>query len=110
MDLTTTYLGMTLPSPLIVGAGPLADELDRVRILEDFGASLIVMRSLYEEEITGEQMDAFFSAESYSEAFAEADSFAPEPELALGPDEYLEHLRKVKNAVRIPVMASGSSR
>jgi dihydroorotate dehydrogenase (fumarate) len=106
MDLTTTYLGMKLPSPLIVGAGPLADELDRVRILEDFGASLIVMRSLYEEEITGEQMDAFFSAESYSEAFAEADSFAPEPELALGPDEYLEHLRKVKNAVRIPVMAS----
>jgi dihydroorotate dehydrogenase (fumarate) len=97
---------MKLPSPLIVGAGPLADELDRVRILEDFGASLIVMRSLYEEEITGEQMDAFFSAESYSEAFAEADSFAPEPELALGPDEYLEHLRKVKNAVRIPVMAS----
>lgn len=106
MDLTTTYLGMKLPSPLIVGAGPLADELDRVRILEDFGASLITMRSLYEEEITGEQMDAFFSAESYSEAFAEADSFAPEPELALGPDEYLEHLRKVKNAVRIPVMAS----
>ena len=65
-----------------------------------------MLRSLYEEEITGEQMDAFFSAESYSESFAEADSFAPEPELALGPDEYLEHLRKVKNAVRIPVMAS----
>jgi len=106
MDLTTTYLGLKLPSPLIVGAGPLGDELDRVRILEDFGASLIVMRSLYEEEITGEQMDAFFNAESYSESFAEADSFAPEPELALGPDEYLEHLRKIKNAVGIPVMAS----
>jgi dihydroorotate dehydrogenase (fumarate) len=106
MDLTTTYLGMKLPSPLVVGAGPLSDELDRVRILEDFGASLIVMRSLYEEEITGEQMDEFFSAESYSESFAEADSFAPEPGLALGPDEYLEHLRKVKNAVRIPVLAS----
>jgi dihydroorotate dehydrogenase (fumarate) len=67
---------------------------------------LIVMRSLYEEEITGEQMDAFFNAESYSESFAEAGSFSPEPELALGPDEYLEHLRKVKSAVRIPVMAS----
>jgi dihydroorotate dehydrogenase (fumarate) len=106
MDLTTTYLGLKLPSPLIVGAGPLGDELDRARILEDFGASMIVMRSLYEEEITGEQMDAFFNAESYSESFAEADSFAPEPELALGPDEYLEHLRKIKNAVGIPVMAS----
>ncbi|HMF97833.1 MAG TPA: dihydroorotate dehydrogenase-like protein [Vicinamibacterales bacterium] len=106
MDLTTTYLGMRLPHPLIVGAGPLGDELDRVRVLEDAGASLIVLRSLYEEEITGEQMDAFFNYDSYSESFAEAENFAPEPELALGPDEYLEHLRKIKSAVRIPVMAS----
>jgi dihydroorotate dehydrogenase (fumarate) len=106
MDLSTRYLGMQLPDPLVVGAGPLGDELDRVRILEDAGASMIVLRSLYEEEITGEQMDEFFSYESYSESFAEAASFAPEPSLALGPDEYLEHLRKVKSAVRIPVMAS----
>ena len=106
MDLSTTYLGMRLPHPLIVGAGPLGDELDRVRVLEDAGAALIVLRSLYEEEITGEQMDAFFNYDSYSESFAEAENFAPEPELALGPDEYLEHLRKIKSAVRIPVMAS----
>jgi dihydroorotate dehydrogenase (fumarate) len=106
MDLSTSYLGMRLPHPLIVGAGPLGDELDSVRALEDAGASLIVLRSLYEEEITGEQMDAFLSYESYDESFAEAASFAPEPELALGPDEYLEHLRKIKGAVRIPVMAS----
>jgi len=106
MDLSTTYLGMRLPDPLVVGAGPLGDELDRVRILEDAGASMIVLRSLYEEEITGEQMEEFFSYESYSESFAEAASFAPEPTLALGPDEYLEHLRKVKSAVRIPVLAS----
>jgi dihydroorotate dehydrogenase (fumarate) len=106
MDLSTTYLGKRLPNPFIVGAGPLGDELDRVRILEDFGASLIVLRSLYEEEITGEQMDAFFEAESYRDSFAEARSFQAEPELALGPDEYLEHLRKIKGAVRIPVMAS----
>lgn len=106
MDLSTTYLGLRLPHPLIVGAGPLGDELDRVRILEDAGAALIVLRSLYEEEITGEQMDAFFAYDSYSESFAEAANFAPEPQLALGPDEYLEHLRKIKNAVAIPVMAS----
>jgi len=106
MDLSTTYLGLRLRDPLVVGAGPLGDELDRVRVLEDAGASLIVLRSLYEEEITGEQMDAFFNYESYSESFAEAANFAPEPELALGPDEYLEHLRKIKNAVGIPVMAS----
>lgn len=106
MDLSTTYLGMRLPHPLIVGAGPLGDDLDTVRQLEDAGASLIVLRSLYEEEITGEQMDAFFHTEHHNESFSEADSFTPDPELALGPDEYLEHLRLVKQAVRIPVMAS----
>jgi dihydroorotate dehydrogenase (fumarate) len=97
---------MRLPHPLLVGAGPLGDELDTVKALEDAGAAMLVLRSLYEEEITGEQMDAFFNAESHSESFAEAGSFAPDPVLALGPDEYLEHLRLLKNAVRIPVIAS----
>jgi dihydroorotate dehydrogenase (fumarate) len=106
MDLSTTYLGMRLPHPLIVGAGPLGDDLDVVKALEDAGAGLLVLRSLYEEEITGEQMDAFFNSESHSDSFAEAETFAPEPTMALGPDEYLEHLRQVKAAVRIPVMAS----
>jgi dihydroorotate dehydrogenase (fumarate) len=106
MDLSTTYLGMHLPHPLVVGAGPLGDDLDTVRALEDAGAAMLVLRSLYEEEITGEQMDAFFHTESHSESFAEAGSYAPESVLALGPEEYLEHLRMVKNAVRIPVMAS----
>ncbi|HEX2445432.1 MAG TPA: dihydroorotate dehydrogenase-like protein [Vicinamibacterales bacterium] len=106
MDLSTTYLGMRLPHPLIVGAGPLGDDLDVARALEDAGASLLVLRSLYEEEITGEQMDAFLNVESHSDSFAEAGTYAPDPLLALGPEEYLEHLRKVKSAVRIPVMAS----
>jgi dihydroorotate dehydrogenase (fumarate) len=106
MDLTTTYLGMRLPHPLIVGAGPLGDDLDVVKALEDAGAGLLVLRSLYEEEITGEQMEEFFNSETHSDSFAEAETFAPEPTMALGPDEYLEHLRRVKAAVRIPVMAS----
>jgi dihydroorotate dehydrogenase (fumarate) len=106
MDLTTTYLGMRLPHPLIVGAGPLGDDLDTVRALEDAGAALIVLRSLYEEEVTQEQMSEFVNVEGFSESFPEATSFAPDPLLSLGPDEYLEHLRRVKEAVRIPVMAS----
>ena len=106
MDLTTTYLGMRLPHPLIVGAGPLGDDLDTVRALEDAGAAMLVLRSLYEEEITGEQMDEFLNAESHADSFAEAGTYAPEPLMALGPDEYLEHLRQVKNAVGIPVIAS----
>ena len=106
MDLSTTYLGMRLPHPLIVGAGPLGDDLDTVRALEDAGAAMLVLRSLYEEEVTDEQMNAFVNVEGFSESFPEATSFAPDPLLSLGPDEYLEHLRLVKEAVRIPVMAS----
>jgi len=106
MNLTTTYLGIQLPHPLVVGAGPLTDDVDTVRKLEDEGAAALVLRSLYEEEITGEQMAAFFQSESYGESFAEATSYSPEPEMALGPDEYLEHLRRVKEAVGIPVIAS----
>src|SRR5262249_61298834 len=93
-------------NPLIVGAGPLGDDVDTAKALEDAGASLLVLRSLYEEEITGEQMDAFLNTESYSESFPEAGSFAPDPITPVGPEEYLEHLRLVKSAVRIPVMAA----
>jgi dihydroorotate dehydrogenase (fumarate) len=106
MNLTTTYLGIRLPHPLMVGSGPLTDDLDTVRKLEDVGAAALVLRSLYEEDITGEQMAAFFASESHGESFAEATSYSPEPESALGPEEYLEHLRRVKAAVKIPVVAS----
>lgn len=106
MTLATTYLGIPLPHPLIVGASPLTDDLGLVRELEDHGAAALVLRSMFEEEITGEQMSAFLHAESHAESFAEATSYAPEPEAAFGPEEYLEHLRRVKEAVRIPVMAS----
>jgi len=106
MDLRTTYLGLRLPHPLIVGAGPLGDDLDTVRALEDAGAAMLVLRSLYEEEITNEQLDDYANFDAISESFSEAGSFAPESSMALGPDEYLEHLRQVKQAVRIPVVAS----
>ncbi len=72
MDLSTTYLGMHLPHPLVVGAGPLGDDLDTVRALEDAGAPLLVLRSLYEEEITGEQMDAMQPVEAFNDLSAEA--------------------------------------
>jgi dihydroorotate dehydrogenase (fumarate) len=106
VDLDTTYIGIRLPHPLVVGSGPLSDDLDIVKKLEDAGAAAIVLRSLYEEEIIGEQIDAFLHTESYGDSSAEAGSYFPDPELALGPDEYLEHLRRVKNTVNIPVFAS----
>jgi dihydroorotate dehydrogenase (fumarate) len=106
MDFTTTYLGKRLSNPFVIGAGPLGDDLDMVKALEDAGASMLVLRSLFEEEITGEQMDAFFYLDGQNDSFSEAGSFGPEPETALGPDQYLEHLRLVKRAVGIPVIAS----
>ena len=106
MSLEVNYLGFRLPHPFIVGGGPLTDDLDTVKRLEDEGAAALVLRPLYEEQITAEQMAEFFQDESYGESFAEATSYAPEPEVAAGPDEYLEHLRRVKATVAIPVIAS----
>lgn len=106
MNLNTKYLGFELPHPLMVGPGPLTDELDTVRQLEDAGASALALRSLYEEEIKGEQMAVFCNTETHNESFAEATTYYPEQELAFGPEEYLEHLRKIKDAVRIPVIGS----
>jgi dihydroorotate dehydrogenase (fumarate) len=106
MNLATTYLGMPLPHPLVVGAGPLTDDLDTARELEDEGAAAVVLRSMFEEDINGEQMDAFFNTESHNYSSAEAASYEPDPESAFGPDEYLEHLRRVKEALGVPVLAS----
>ena len=111
MILKTNYLGMHLANPLIIGSSTLTNDLETVRQLEDAGAAALVLRSFYEEEITGEQMDAFFQTENYAESSGEAGTYFPDPESALGPDEYLEHVYRVKQATEIPVIASlcGSS-
>ena len=107
MDLSTEYLGLKLPHPLVAGASPLSDDLDGVKRLEDAGASAIVLRSLFEEQITREQMSEYINLDSHGESFAEAASFFPSPlAFALGPFPYLEHLRRAKEAVRIPIMGS----
>jgi dihydroorotate dehydrogenase (fumarate) len=107
MDLSTTYLGLKLPHPLMPGASPMVDDLDNVRRLEDAGAAAIVMHSLFEEQISREQVATFVHTESHGQSFAEALTYFPSPEaFALGPDEYLDHVRKVKQAVSVPVMGS----
>jgi dihydroorotate dehydrogenase (fumarate) len=106
MNLKTEYLGIPLPHPLIIGSSSLTNDLGYVRQLEDEGVAALVLRSLHEEEITGEQMEEFFQSESHGDSSAEAVSYFPEPGLALGPDEYLEHLHRVKQAVEVPVIAS----
>lgn len=105
MTLATTYMGIPLRNPLIVGSSPLNGDLDSVKQLEDAGAAALVLPSLYEEEITFEQMADFFSYDTYGDSFPEATSYSPDPETAPGMD-YLEHLRRVKETVEIPVIAS----
>jgi len=107
MDLSTVYLGMRLPHPLVAGASPLSDDLDGVRRLEDAGAAAIVLRSLFEEQITREQVAEYMNLDYPGESVAEAISYFPSPNaFALGPVQYLEHLRRAKEAVHIPIVAS----
>jgi dihydroorotate dehydrogenase (fumarate) len=107
-DLTTTYLGLKLKTPLMPSAcGPLSNSLGKIRALEDAGASAIVMYSLFEEEILHEsqELDHYLTYGSYS--YAEALDYFPEPQMYdLGPDRYLDHLQRAKEAVDIPVIGS----
>lgn len=108
MDLTTDYLGFKLPHPFMPGASPLVNDLDMVKRLEDAGASAIVMNSLFEEQIVGEQMSAYDHLESSAESHSEAASFFPSTAeiFSLGPDAYLEQIGRIKKAVSVPVIAS----
>jgi len=107
MDLSTTYLGLALPHPLVAGAGPLSDSLDDLKRLEDAGAAAVVLRSLFEEQLTGEGLAAHHALESHSHSFAEATTHLPSmDEFAFGPEEYLTHLRAAVEALDVPVMAS----
>ncbi len=107
MNLDTTYLGLTLAHPFMVGASPLADHLDTVKRLEDGGASAIVLRSLFEEQITMAESARIHQMDPLDQEFAKALAEFPRPEkYPLSPADYLEHVHKVKGAVHIPVIAS----
>ena len=107
VDLTTTYLGLTLKNPLVASASPLSKKVDTVRRLEDAGISAVVMYSLFEEQISHEShaLDHFLS--HGSESFAEALTYFPDLDhYNIGPDEYLNLIRKLKQSVSIPVIGS----
>jgi dihydroorotate dehydrogenase (fumarate) len=107
MELRTTYLGLPLKNPVMPGASPLVDQLDNVRRLEDAGAAAIVMHSLFEEQITREQLAEFTHTEKPAESFPEATSYFPRMEdYAFGPDRYLEQIARIKASVEIPVIGS----
>lgn len=107
MDLSTTYMGMRLKNPIVPSASPLSEKISTIRQMEDAGAAAVVLYSLFEEQI--EQEAAYIShyMEYGAESYAEALSYFPKPtDFRLGPEEYLEHIRKAKEAVDIPIIAS----
>ena len=107
IDLSTTYLGLKLKNPLVASASPMCQDVNNVRRMEDAGASAVVLQSLFEEQIDidNDELDRFL-AES-SEISAESTSSFPQMiGRVMGPDAYLTHIAKCKQAVKIPIIAS----
>ncbi|GET39312.1 dihydroorotate dehydrogenase-like protein [Microseira wollei] len=108
MDLTTTYMGLTLRSPLVPSAAaPLTENIANVKRMEDAGAGAIVLHSLFEEQIRQERYELHHHLTYGTESFAEALTYFPEPEIFhVGVEEYLNHIRMAKQMVGIPIIAS----
>jgi dihydroorotate dehydrogenase (fumarate) len=107
IDLTTSYLGMRLKNPLVVSASPLCEDISNIRKMEDTGAGAVVLHSLFEEQITLESQELDQRLFDGTESFGESLSYFPDMNTYnLGPEGYLEHLRRAKAAVAIPIIAS----
>jgi len=107
MDLSTTFLGLKLKNPLVPSASPLMKKVDNIKRMEDAGASAVVLHSLFEEEIrqASQELDHYLNLGT--ESFAEALTFFPDlGYYKIGPEGYLDHIRRVKAAVSIPVIGS----
>jgi dihydroorotate dehydrogenase (fumarate) len=111
MNISTTYLGMKLDNPFVPAASPLTSDLGTVRKLEEAGAPMIVMHSIFQEQLDREQVALHQGLEQADNSNAEALSYLPRPEqFRIGPEEYIEQLARIKAAVRIPVVASLNGR
>jgi dihydroorotate dehydrogenase (fumarate) len=107
IDLSTKYLGLTLENPLVVSSSPLSEEIGNLRRMEQAGASAIVLHSLFEEQITLESHELDCHLSRGTESNAEALTYFPEMnKYHLGPEDYLEHVRSAKAAVKIPIVGS----
>jgi len=107
IDLTTTYLGLKLKNPLVASPSPLMEKLDNIRRMEDCGAAAVVLHSLFEEQINVESQELDRHLWEGTESFAESLTYFPDmASYKLGPEGYLEHIRKAKAAVGVPVIGS----
>ena len=107
MDLSTTYLGLKLPSPLVVSASPLSRDVDGICRLEDAGASAVVLYSLFEEQLRQEEMDLQYHMAAGTRAPLNlSPTFRSQANLPTVPEGYLNHIRKAKASVGMPIIAS----
>lgn len=107
IDLSTTYMGLHLKNPLVVSPSPLCEDIDNIRRMEESRSAAVVLHSLFEEQILleSQDLDHYLTQGTYS--FAESLTYFPDlGNYKLGPDEYLEHIRKAKEAVDIPIIGS----
>src|ERR1700758_601890 len=107
IDLSTSYVGLKLSSPLVVSASPLSRDVEGICRLEDAGAAAIVLYSLFEEQLRQEEVDLQYHLSAGTESFAESLTYFPQAgEFHTGPEGYLNHIRKAKASVGIPIIAS----
>ena len=107
MSLSTNYLGLVLKNPIVASSSPLSHTVDSIQRLEDAGASAVVMYSLFEEQITFNSLYVDHYLRNNTNSFAEAANYFPEmDDYNVWPDEYLNLIRRAKEAVDIPVIGS----
>jgi dihydroorotate dehydrogenase (fumarate) len=107
VDLSTSYLGLSLKNPVIASASPISKKLDGFRKLEDAGASAVVMYSLFEEQIVHESLALDHFLNRGTDTYAESLTYFPDLQnYNVGPEDYLELIHKAKSAVSIPVIGS----
>jgi len=107
VDLATTYMGIPLKNPVVPSASPLSAELDNIKRMEDAGAGAVTLHSLFEEQIESEAEALAYYLERGTDMYREALTyFPPVQDYRREPEEYVEHIRKAKEAVDIPVIAS----
>jgi dihydroorotate dehydrogenase (fumarate) len=107
IDFSTQYLGLKLSGPIVVSSTPLSESLDNIRRMEDAGASAIVLTSLFEEQLELESRALDEDLSRGTESFAESLDYLPDlDDYRMTHEVYLEYLRKAKEAVKIPVLAS----
>ena len=111
VDISTTYLGLELRSPLVVGAAaPLTEDIDNIKRMEDAGAAAIVLHSLFEEQLLEERYALYHYLTHDTESYSQASSYVPRQEIFhVSSEAYLEEIRQAKNMVDIPIIASLNS-